>query len=363
MHDNLKSQDSVTPPTRLHLSWQTWLALLALGVSLWVIVVYANLLLQIIWILFGAFLLSVAVRPITDVLARWRVPRGLTVLAVYLAAMGLLATLGSLLVPVVGTEIAMFRANGPNLLNKALSHLSTLPFLGQLVSSLSIPTQNLVQDASTVFPAFLNTVTGAGDVTLSLLVVLVLAYFFSTDGDLGTQLTESFVPARYRPQILTLVRRLRFRLTRWVWAQVAIAVYFAVTFGLGATLLGIPFAFTIALVGGVLEIVPYLGGTVALMLAILSALTVNPWLALWVIGLSILIAEVQSHIVAPMFYGRALHLHPALVLVVLLIGVKVQGIIGVFFAVPVTVVLITIWQEVQAVSAASQLEVVKSEMS
>jgi predicted PurR-regulated permease PerM len=71
---------------------------------------------------------------------------------------------------------------------------------------------------------------------------------------------------------------------------------------------------------------------------------------LWVILLYTIVAEVQSHIVAPAFYGRAMHLHPAVILMALLVGVKVKGIIGIFFAVPVAVVLITLLQEVRAAS-------------
>ena len=65
-----------------HLGWQTWLSLLALGVALWTVISYANLMMEIIWILFGAFLLSLAIRPLADRLTRRRVPRSLTVLAV-----------------------------------------------------------------------------------------------------------------------------------------------------------------------------------------------------------------------------------------------------------------------------------------
>ena len=112
-------------------------------------------------------------------------------------------------------------------------------------------------------------------------------------------------------------------------------------------MLGVPFAVSIGLAGGILEIIPYLGGAAAVSLAALSALTVKPLLALWVILLYVIVVEVESHLIAPTFYGRVMGLHPAAVLLALVIGAKVQGIVGIFFAVPVAVALGAVIQEVQ----------------
>jgi predicted PurR-regulated permease PerM len=99
----------------------------------------------------------------------------------------------------------------------------------------------------------------------------------------------------------------------------------------------------------VLEIVPYLGSTVALILAIVSALTVRSLLGLWVALFCAVVIEVKGHVLEPAFYGHATGLHPAAVLIVLLVGVKAGGVIGVLFAVPVVVVLGALLEEVQAV--------------
>jgi predicted PurR-regulated permease PerM len=65
------------------ISWQVWVGLLGLGLTLWVIITYAGLMMEIIWIVFGAFLLSVAIRPLADKLAQGHIPRTITVLGVY----------------------------------------------------------------------------------------------------------------------------------------------------------------------------------------------------------------------------------------------------------------------------------------
>lgn len=333
-----------------YLSWQTWLGLLFLGVALWTVISYANLIMEIIWILFGAFLLSLAIRPLADRLARRRIPRSLTVMAVYVALMGLLVVLGALLVPIVTSEVAHFQTNGPKLLQTALSRLTGTPLLSRLIPSIDTLSQNLITDLYTLAPTFLNTVAGVGAILLNLLVVLVLAFFLASDTTIGPRLAQNLIPQQYLPELLLVLTRLRERLSRWIWAQLAVASYFAVTFGIGLSVLRVPFALTIALVSGVLEVMPYVGGTVAVILGALSALTVDPWLAIWVIFLWLVVVEVKGHIIEPAFYGRAIRIHPAAVLVALLIGVKAKGVVGVFFAIPVAVVLLTLLEEIQSLS-------------
>ncbi len=337
---------TVTPPP-WRLSLRTWVTLLALGLALWLTITYAGLILEVIWVLFGAFLLSLAIRPLSNALARWYIPRGVTVLGVYLALLGGLGILGNLIIPVIRTEAARLQSSGPALLQAALSRLTAIPVVGQQLPSLDALIQNLAQRLDTLAVTLVSAVTGLGGLALDLLLVLVLGYFFATDVRLGERLLLSWVPQHYQPWTQLVMGRLHARLTRWVWAQVAIALYFALTFSIGLTLLGVPFALTIGLAGGALEIIPYLGGAVALLLAVLSALTVDPLRALWVALFYVVVVEVESHIVAPAFYGRIMGLHPAVVLIALLVGAKTGGVLGIFFAVPVTVVLAALLQEVQ----------------
>jgi predicted PurR-regulated permease PerM len=219
-----------------------------------------------------------------------------------------------------------------------------------LIPSTDTLSQSLISDLYTLAPTFLNTVAGVGETVLNFLIVLVLAFFLASDTTIGPRLAQNLIPQRYQPQLLLVAGRLRDRLGRWIWAQLAVASYFALTFGIGLTVLGVPFALTIALVSGVLEVMPYVGGTVAVILGTLSALTVNPWLAVWVILLWLVVVEVKGHIIEPAFYGRAIQIHPAVVLVALVIGVKAKGVMGVFFAIPVAVVLLTLIEEIQSLS-------------
>ncbi len=344
------------------LSLQAWIGLLTLGLTLWLTITYASLVLEVLSVIFAALLLSLAICPLADALSRWRIPRGITVIGLYIGLGGMLVLMGSLLVPVFKAEFAALQANAPVLLQSALSQLAAIPLLKQWLPSTSVLAQNLAQRLDILFSTLVNTATGVGGLAVDVVLVLVLAYFFTNSTGWDEHLLNGWVPPRHWPRVRVVVVGLRRRLSRWAWAQAVIAVYFALIFSAGLALLGIPFAFTIGLVGGVLEIVPYLGGVTATLLAVISALTVNPWLALWVILLYVVVMEIEGHIVAPALYGKVIGLHPALILIALLVGAKTKGILGIFFAVPILVVLAALLEEVRAtlVSVGDELVVQSS---
>jgi predicted PurR-regulated permease PerM len=337
------------PPWRISL--QAWISLWALGTVLWLTVVQIGLILEMGRLLFGAFLLNLAIRPLADMLARWRVPRGITVLIVYAALIGVLVLIGALLIPVINTEVDSLRANGPSLIHTALSRLGQNKILSQWLPSVDTLSNDLSQRLDTFVQAFVSTARQIGGLALELFIMLVLSYFFVTDVGLAERLLQMWVPITYRPHVRAVTANVNHRLTRWVWAQVGIAVYFGVVFSVGLAILGVPFAPTIGVVGGVLEIVPYLGGIIAWLLAIFTAITVHPIIALWVTLFYVVVVEIEAHVIAPTFYGRVTGIHPVVVLMALIVGAKAEGIIGVLFAVPGTVVLVTLLQELRAVLA------------
>lgn len=328
---------------RLH----AWLTLFALAISVWWTIAYFALIVQIGAILFSAFLLSLAIGPLADQLARRHVPRGITVLGVYIGLIGLINGLEDLVTPVIDAQTQQLRTHGPALFQELATRLTTLPGLSRWLPSLNTLSQQVTSLLNGLFPTLLKTAVDLGDLTLNLLMILVLAYFLVVDGALSERLVLTMSPVAYHPHLQHLMARLRFRLTCWVWAQLVIAVYFGVAFGLTLAVLRIPHGFTIALISAVIEIIPYIGGLVGLLLSILSALTVNPWLVLWLVAIYVVIAQVQSHIIAPALYGAALDLHPALVVIVLFTGAKLGGVVGVFFAVPATVIMVTLLEEVR----------------
>jgi predicted PurR-regulated permease PerM len=303
------------------------------------IITQLEIIMEMMWVLLGALLIGLTIRPVADFLIRWHIPRELTVLSVYVMVVALFALLGVLLVPVIGAEVSQLRANGPALLQRAISQVAAIPLVNDALPSGDTLVQSLAQQMDTV----VNTVTDA------------VAELGTLAVDLLERLSARWIPQHHQARICPAVEHLQRQLTRWVWARLIVAVYFGAVSGVGLALLGVPYALTISLVGALMEIVPYLGG-VAVPLAVVSALTVRPTSILWIVLFYIVVIEIKGHVIEPALYGRAMGLHPGIVLIALAVGLKVGGVIGVLFAVPVTVVLAAVVDQLWPVLAGGEAQ-------
>jgi len=354
----------------IRISAATWLSLFLLGFALWFTATYIDILFELTWILFGALLLGLAMRPIATKLSTWHIPRGITVAGIYAGLFVLIATLMILMSPVIRDDWTLLQNDGPLLWQQVQSRLTGVAF-DQWLPSADTISRDLVQALSAVLNSAIGTLTGLGRLLLDLLVIMILAYFYTTELELEDKIIDRWIPLDHQPRVRQLFLGVQEKLALWVWAQGAFAVLSGIVFGLLLALMGVPFAWTIGLIAGLLSVIPYLGAIIATFLGALSALSVGPWLALWVVILFTAIFVVESHVLAPIVYGRAIGLRSAVVLLALFIGAKAQGIVGIFFAIPIVVVLAAIGQELQYMPPAvevgppktAQCELVEEEVS
>lgn len=128
-------------------------------------------------------------------------------------------------------------------------------------------------------------------------------------------------------------------LQAWLKGQSLAMIVVGVLVGFGLWLLGVPMAFALGLIAGLLDFVPLIGPFVAAVPALLLALAVSPTVALWTAGLYLVVQQIEGNILSPLVQQRAVDLPPALLLFALLGFGSLFGAVGVILAAPLTVVV------------------------
>jgi len=147
---------------------------------------------------------------------------------------------------------------------------------------------------------------------------------------MGTHLTE-------------LLARVWLTLGRYIRVQALVSLADAILIGLGLVILQVPLAPALAVLTFFAGFIPIVGAVVAGALAVLVALVSNgPTTALLVVGLVILVQQIESNVLQPLLQGRSLHLHAAVVLLAVAAGGTLFGIAGAFLAVPVAAIVATV---------------------
>ena len=129
-------------------------------------------------------------------------------------------------------------------------------------------------------------------------------------------------------------RALRLWLKGQLWAMIII---FLMTW-IGLQLIGVPSALVLGLISGVLEFIPYAGAITSSIPAILIGLAQGPELALWVVGLYVVVHHVEAYVIQPVIQQFAVEIPAVITLFCLLAFGLLFGIIGILLAAPLAVV-------------------------
>jgi predicted PurR-regulated permease PerM len=271
-------------------------------------------------------------------MARRGVPRGITILIIYLLVLLILAGVVALIVPLVVVEIDALRQSLPAYADDIQRFVARVaPDQAQHFSTNTI-TDRLSGELGTVASTLTSLIFDLISFGITLVLVLVIAFFLAVEEDFVALAIRRFVPPQERPRVARLLGRIGTRMGQWARAQLLLALFFGAAFGVGLRIFNVPYSVTLGVVGGVLEIIPYVGGFITLTLAVLIALTQSPLLVVWVIAWYAVVVEVEGHVLAPKLMDRVLGIHPLVVVVALFLGGEALGILGALLAVPIAIV-------------------------
>ena len=294
---------------------------------------------HVLVVLFLAVLLAAAVSTAARRLERLRIGRGAAILLVYLLVAAVLAALVALVVPLLAGEARLLQQNLPRYEVQANAALARLPARGGTPVRVGDLAGQLGGRVQAVAAGLSRGALTLGSTLVTTLLVFVIAYFLAADARFAERVVARFLPPASRARTLAIMERIGDGLGHWVRAQLLLALCFGVAFGLGLGLLGLPYALTLGVLGGVLEIIPYVGGFATVALAVLVAATTGqPWLVAAALGWYLVVVNVEAHIVAPKLVGEVVGLRPLVVVLALFLGAETLGILGALLAVPLAVI-------------------------
>lgn len=306
-----------------------------------------------------AMVIGYVVLPIVDFITRKTpIKRGLAIALVYLVIV-------SILIAIPVSTIPQLIAQGNNLLNNTPRYIEELgEFLQQplVIGGYVIPlnelpldqayetiSNNLLDIIQTVGRQGFSIFGGVASATLStvgwIIIVLVLSFYMVKDyRELWGGIVK-VAPDDYHSDLQQLGTEISATWNAFLRGQLILGFIIGVITFVVALIIGLPNALLLALIAGLLEFVPNIGPVIAAIPAVLLALfqsqsswlgnLVGPlWFALIVIGLYVIIQQVENMVLVPRIIGRSLNLHPLVVLIGALAGASVAGILGILLAAP-----------------------------
>ncbi len=300
--------------------------------------IFIYLVRDVLLMVFIALIIAAAIDAPVDWLAKHRVRRTLSTLIIYLFIASLLISFIYWALPPLAGQLKALATVLPDYLNKIGANVSI--FQQKLGSGygqkiLENFSNQIYDSTSNIFGTAINIFGGI----FSLFVIIVISFYLVVQDKGIKKFLSSVTPAEHRIYAVTLAERIQSKLGGWLRGQLILMLIVAVLVFLGLFFLKVEFALTLALIAGLLEIIPYIGpilaGTVAVSLAFLQ----SPVLGLLVLALFIIVHQIESYILIPQVMKRAVGLNPLIIIISMIIGAKLMGVLGVVVAVPIVAII------------------------
>ncbi len=309
----------------------------------------------------AAMSLAYVVNPLVGWLERMGARRGFGVALVYSLLVVSVVFAGRLVGRLL-SDVMQPGEDGPALAESVVEFFESLPeqLIGMLppqfvglaeepIRALGVGLSRAVQTALPQLASLggnvLGLVSGTLASALQAFLILVVTAYVLYDFRGFSKVLMTLVPRPYQEGVGGLAARLDTVMGAFIRGQLLVSLGVGLLIWLGLALVGSPGAAAIALFAAVMNLVPFLGSVVPAIPAVLMVITQGWTPVLLVVGVFVVVNQIDNHVLTPMILGRTTQLHPVTVIVAVLGGFSAFGLLGGILAVPVCAFIKVLYSE------------------
>lgn len=290
---------------------------------------------QILIALFISVILMAALNPAVDRLARFRVPRFLAILLIYISIVGIFILSIAGVVPPLVDQTSTLISRLPEYTQSLGLSIIDQKIITEQISQLGSIPANIVKLSVSIFS---NLFTA--------LVILVITFYLLTERrNLNKYLTILF-GGDGEKKAEKFINEMEKKLGGWVRAELILMIIVGFLSYIGLRLLGIEFALPLAILAGVLEIIPNIGPVVSAIPAFFAGFIISPLTGLAVAALYFLIQQLENTFIVPKVMEKEVGVNPIVTILALTIGFKLAGVMGAVLAIPVVLLIRIVASEI-----------------
>jgi len=301
---------------------------------------------------FIAFALAYLLDPVTDRLESLKISRTFSVLVLMAGVFSLVTGIGLLIFPLLKLQAEHLVSNLPNYITTMQEWMyPLLGVVGEPEKIQGILNRELLKVGelplkviSSITSILWGSVAGLFSFILflaNLVIIPVVMFYLLRDYDLINKKMLSFVPARSREQVMSLIKEIDEVLAGFVRGQLMVGLIMAGLYSIGLFFCGTPMSLFIGLLAGLASLVPYLGLVFGFVpAAILTFMQTQDWVLVFgVAGVFAVVQGLEGMIITPRIVGEKIGLHPVAIILAVLLGAEFFGLVGVIVSVPVAAAL------------------------
>ncbi|MCS8611341.1 AI-2E family transporter [Lactobacillus helveticus] len=311
------------------------------------------------WVFFSAILppLLLAViqyyvmNPVVDWFEKkFKVPRVVTILVLFLFVLIALIWIINILVPIAQNQINSLIKNWPNIWNDAVNATQEAlrdPRLHEVKGSLQNMIDNtqktLFKSGQSTINATIGNISSAVSIITMIVMTLLTApfilFFMLKDGHQLHPYITKFAPEHWQSSFSQLLYDINYALASYIRGQITVAFWVGVMFVVGYMIIGLPYGLALAILAGFMNLIPYFGTPLALIPVFVIAIMTSGSMVIKVLVVFLIEQAIETRILSPLVMGNKMEMHPVTTILLLIGASSVWGLWGVFFGIPIYAIL------------------------
>mgnify|MGYP002621689917 CR=1 FL=1 len=285
-----------------------------------------------------ALIISYVLNPVVNLLHARKVPRTAAVLLIYAVFFTALTVILVNLIPMLMKQLRELNEHLPGLTYRAQNLMEDMRDSGWMPRSVregfNEAFRRLEEQIARTVGGVLESVDETVNVLFVAFIVPFLVFYMLKDFQLLERTALKVVPEKHRRHTVKMLVDIDAALGSYIRGQLLVCLCVGVLAYLGYLLIGMPYALLLAGLVAVFNVIPYLGPFFGAAPAIVAASTVSLKMMLLVAAVNLAVQILEGNVISPQVVGRSLHMHPLLIIFVLLVGGELAGIAGLILAVP-----------------------------
>lgn len=276
-----------------------------------------------------------AVKPPVAYFEKKGIPRKLTTFLVFVFLFVFFGFLLSWIIPPLSQEVSLFVKYAPLMFR----HINS-PILSLLnLQSLTQYIPGVTNQALTIIKSIVSN-------AMFLVGTVFFSFYFTAEKDVVEKIVIRFFNETKTRRVVTLFDRIEKRMSAWLWGELLLMTVIGCMTFVGLNLIGVRYALPLAIIAGLLEVIPNLGPVLSTIPAFFIAITQSYFLGFSTIALYFIVQQLENNLIVPYIMRKAVGINPIVTLIALIVGGRVGGILGILLAIPLTLFFESIVSEV-----------------
>jgi len=301
---------------------------------------------DLILILLTAVVIASAIEPMTSLFVRYKIPRVLSVIFIYLFFAFLITAVFYLFLPFLLNDMAEFLTALPYFIESiqlggAINGFGEQNILGGFGEIFSLKdTVVSLQDALVgTSGGVLQSISSIFGGLVSFILIIVISFYLAVQEKGIEKFLKLITPLKHEKYVINLWERSQKKIGLWMQGQLLLGLIVGVLVFLGLTILQVKYALLLAVLAALFEIIPLFGPILAATPAVILGFVDSISLGLMVLGLYVIIQQFENHLIYPLVVRKVVGVSPILVIIALIVGAKLAGFLGLLLAVPIAAAL------------------------